>query len=251
LEGFADGSVGQSGGTTTASLNSIPLVTAVGGAAGVNKSGTNVIINGAGGISPQSGNTGTILFYGGNGGAGSPVGAGGGGGSAGELGNGGSTVNNAAGAAGAGGGVAGEAGLNTTAPGSNGKIPGGGGAGGAVRNPSPYTSNNTTKIGGSGGNGKLVIMINSNLSITQNETLSNDKITLYPNPVNSILHLDFANDSTTKEVTVFNALGQSVYKTKTADSTLQIDVKNWNLKDLVIVQIVSENKVFNYKVLVR
>lgn len=159
MEGFTDSSVGQSGGATIASLNSVTLVEAVGGAAGVNRSGTNVVIGGNGGTSTQSGNTGTILFYGGNGGTGGAGGAGGGGGSAGEQGNGGSTTSYIAGAAGAGGGVAGEAGLNTTAPGSNGKIPGGGGAGGAVRNPSPFASNNITKIGGSGGNGKLMIII--------------------------------------------------------------------------------------------
>ncbi|MEI6554281.1 MAG: glycine-rich domain-containing protein [Paludibacter sp.] len=143
-------SVAASGGSTTFNTST---VFAVGGPGGSNL--YNQASLGSLGLAtaPVSGNTGDVVWYGGNGGVNGGTGAGAGGGSAGSTGNGGAggTAANV-GAAGAGGGGAGGAGsAAATGTGTSGSIPGGGGGGAVVK-----TTANTSRLAGSGANGKIV-----------------------------------------------------------------------------------------------
>jgi hypothetical protein len=160
--GFAHQTYGNAGGSSLVSRNSSNLVFALGGPGGQNVSVTDAVYGGAGGIAPPTGNTGQIVFYGGNGATANSGGTGGGGGSAGSLSDGGdapSPVSGFApgGTAGDGGGAEGGAGHNSTLDGNAGGVPGAGGSGAAVRNNTPFNSQNTHKTGGEGGDGKVVI----------------------------------------------------------------------------------------------
>ena len=158
-EGFANQSINdvQNGDSSFVALNGVTIVSALGGPGGQNISG--IVGFGLGGLAPQSGNIGDVVFYGGNGAKATPGGTGGGGGSAGSEGNGGDaprplTGDAPGGIAGEGGGAAGAAGFNKTLDGNNGLSPGAGGSGAAVR-----VTVNTSKSGGLGSDGMLIITL--------------------------------------------------------------------------------------------
>ncbi|MCF8379240.1 MAG: InlB B-repeat-containing protein [Bacteroidales bacterium] len=178
-EGFANQSVDlvQNGDSSFVALNGVTIVSAIGGPGGENISGT--VGQGLGGVAPQSGNIGDVVFYGGNGAAANPGGTGGGGGSAGSEGNGGDAPSPLSGyapggAAGKGGGAAGAEGFNKTLEGNNGLSPGAGGSGAAVR-----VTLNTAKSGGLGSDGKLIITLIPNTVDLTTEVV-NGSITLSP-----------------------------------------------------------------------
>ena len=186
--GFTHLSSGTAGGATFASLGGNTLVSASGGSGGVNVSATNANISGAGGLAPQSGNTGDWSYYGGNGATANSNGTGGGGGSAGASSPGGNapspfTGSNAPGGTGGlDGGANGAAGHNTTANGNIGGSPGAGGSGAAVRNNTPFTANNSHRSGGAGGDGRLIVSyeITTPQQFTLNTSAANGSITLNP-----------------------------------------------------------------------
>lgn len=183
-EDFPAISYGGNGGISFASINGgPPIVSAVGGLGGTNKSGSTVSVGGSDRSALADGSIGGVRTYGGSGGGTSSVGTGGGGGSAGSQGNGGNGAVITAGAAGLGFGLeqsfrgaAGGAGHNNTASGNIGGHPGGGGSGAAVRNNS-FSS--AIRIGGQGGDGKMIVTYN-----TMNFTLAtqslNGSVTIEP-----------------------------------------------------------------------
>ena len=153
--GFTHNSNANPGGTSSAVVNA-QSTTAVGGPGGTNVSVSNQNISGTGGIAPTSGNSGTVIHYGGSGANANSNGTGGGGGSAGPQGPGGIGAVVAGGAAGLGGGAVGGTGHNSTKEGQSAETPGAGGSGAGVRSDS---FNHRT--GGKGADGRIMATYNT------------------------------------------------------------------------------------------
>lgn len=247
--GFTDLSVGQSGSASIAIINTITVISAVGGTGGVNRSLTNQIASGNGGVAPTEGNIGTIAYYGGNGGTGGAGGPGGGGGSAGEQGNGGNGVGNVGGTAGSGGGIVGTSGSNTTNPGNNGLNPGGGGAGAAVRNNTPFTANNTHKTGGNGGNGKLIIIVNQSLSTNENTNTTKNKIIIYPNPATDKLFVN-SNGLDVNKIQLIDSTGKIIYTVNKLEQNQSIDLSTFS-RGLYLIKVHTSNGIYTEKIIKR
>ncbi len=82
------------------------------------------------------------------------------------------------------------------------------------------------------------------------DDLDVSNVKVYPNPVESSLNLDFATGGT-HEIKLFNLLGQLIHSVQTNASKYVIDMKEFNIKGLVIVQIKTNKSVKNYKLIVR
>ena len=78
-----------------------------------------------------------------------------------------------------------------------------------------------------------------------------DAISVYPNPVSSILHINFPDAASNKEIKLFNSVGQLVFSTKTTEANVEVDVKSMGLKGSVVVQVISGNDVLSYRVVVK
>jgi len=246
--GFTHQSFGTAGGETTATLNSTLLVSAIGGAGGENVSSINVVYGGAGGIAAKTGNTGSVIYYGGNGGTGGSGGTGGGGGSAGAEGNGGDGVIVTAGAAGLGGGAPGGTGTNLTnqLP-TNGENPGGGGGGAAVRNNTPFSSNNTHKTGGNGGNGKIIIAFELNTGISNVQSAASDLFSVFPNPATHKLYIQ-TNGITVSKMELIDFTGRVVYTNSHVNHNIGLDISG--LKNgIFIVKAYTANNLLTTKVI--
>ena len=76
-------------------------------------------------------------------------------------------------------------------------------------------------------------------------------ISVYPNPVSSILNIDFPDAASSRDVKLFNGLGRLVFSTKTNGANAQIDIKSMDLKGLVVVQVISGTDVLCYRVVVK
>jgi hypothetical protein len=74
---------------------------------------------------------------------------------------------------------------------------------------------------------------------------------IYPNPVSTILNVDFEDSGTTRQIYIFNTLGQLVYKTTTQSATNKIDLKLLKVKGFVLVQIIEGKHVSNHKLLIK
>lgn len=229
VAGFANLSVAESGGNSNVIINNVTIASAQGGPGGVNVSGINQSILGAGGAAPTTGNIGSTIFYGGNGATGSSTGSGGGGGSAGKGGKGGnagSVTSLTAGIAGLGGGASGGTGSNLTAtlP-TNGAFPGGGGAGAVLRNSSPYAYNNLNITGGNGANGKIVILKNNGINAIEISNKSNNDITLHLNPATKKLLIGSIDNDSLK-IEILDISGKVVYQNRKYEQNESIDLSH-------------------------
>lgn len=75
-----------------------------------------------------------------------------------------------------------------------------------------------------------------------NKTSMANNIKIYPNPVSSILNINFTDDVKNREVNIFNGIGQVVYCNKAENRSTQIDIKSLNLKGLITIQVISGNE---------
>ena len=244
--GFANFSVDavQNGGSSNVSLDSEVIAKAVGGPGGQNIAGA--FASGSGGIAPQMGNIGDIVFYGGKGATANSAGTGGGGGSAGSKGKGGDAISggNSYGIAGADGGANGGVGINSTNVGNAGNVPGAGGSGAAVR----ASSNNSMK-GGNGSNGKIIFSFSLVTDVPTLPTGSNGTIDIYPNPVSGKIYINSNGQAVTK-VQLIDLYGKVVYSANGILPDGSIDLMRFT-SDLYFLQIHSANNVFTKKVLIK
>jgi len=221
--GFANYSVDavQNGSSSQVSLNSEVIALALGGPGGQNIAGA--FANGSGGIAPQMGNIGDIVFYGGKGATANSAGTGGGGGSAGAKGKGGDAItgSNSFGIAGADGGANGGMGINSTNVGNAGHVPGAGGSGAAVR----ASSNNTMK-GGDGSNGKIIFYFSLVTDLTTIMSGSNKIISVYPNPATDKIYIN-SNGLAVTKVQLIDLYGKVVYSANETLPDGSIDVSGF------------------------
>ena len=89
-----------------------------------------------------------------------------------------------------------------------------------------------------------------NLSAAIFDDETNNDISIYPNPANDILNITFNNDNTEKEISIYTILGQSIYKTKTSNNSIIIDVKPFNLEGIIIVRVTKADTIKNYKIII-
>jgi len=94
----------------------------------------------------------------------------------------------------------------------------------------------------------------TNIKVFDNSILST-KVTqannfqIYPNPVSDMLNISFP-DNKERELKFYNSVGKLTGTRNTNDSKIQIDAKLMNLKGLVMLQVICENKVFEQKFIV-
>ena len=82
-----------------------------------------------------------------------------------------------------------------------------------------------------------------------NETES--AIRVYPNPASSVLNIELGNSEITKHVKIFNSVGQLIHSVQTENSTEQIELKSFNLKGIIMVQIVNGAEIINRKIMIK
>jgi hypothetical protein len=87
------------------------------------------------------------------------------------------------------------------------------------------------------------------LSSAENLKMS-EGIKVYPNPLSHKLYIDYENFSEVNEIRIFSLSGQLLYSKKPIGKKTEISTKEINLKGLVIVQVVSREKVSNFKVVI-
>ncbi len=78
-----------------------------------------------------------------------------------------------------------------------------------------------------------------------------DGIRIYPNPVETILNIEFSNSITSREIKLYSTLGKLIYSTKTQNASAQIKLQSLNLKGIILVQVISDNTVSTYKVVIQ
>ena len=243
-EGFANLTVDavQNGGDSKVLLDTESIVLAQGGPGGQNIAGA--FASGAGGIAPQTGNIGNVVFYGGKGGTANSTGTGGGGGSAGSLGNGGNGGAATAGIAGEGGGAAGGAGHNATNIGNPGKVPGAGGSGAGVR----VTANSTRKAG-DGANGKIIFSFILGPNSLVNASELNAKIDVFPNPATDKIYIN-SNGLPITSIQLIDLSGRIIYSTNVTTASRNIETSGFT-RGLYFVKIQSGNNVVAKKICLR
>jgi PKD repeat protein len=80
---------------------------------------------------------------------------------------------------------------------------------------------------------------------------SQNSLRIYPNPASSILNIDFATAEISKEVKIFNEIGQLVYSLQTRNSSAQIDVQSIGVKGIVMVQVIEGDSVSTQMVIIK
>jgi hypothetical protein len=95
-----------------------------------------------------------------------------------------------------------------------------------------------------------VIQSDELLSTDKVGSLKGNTISIYPNPVSTILNIDFTDGEKNKEIQLYNMLGQLVYSLKTTNSSTQIDMKSLNLKGVVLVKVIGEEGISTQKIVV-
>ncbi len=78
------------------------------------------------------------------------------------------------------------------------------------------------------------------------DSLNNIKIYFNSN----MLNVDFPDAYMSREIQLYNILGQMIYNTKTRKANVEIDVKSLNLKGVVIVRIIGRGYASSHKILV-
>lgn len=90
----------------------------------------------------------------------------------------------------------------------------------------------------------------SNLSTSDNFSANNSYVVFYPNPVSSVLNINFPDSDSTREIKIFTLLGQMVYSNKLHRSNAKIDFKSLRVKGVVLVQIADKNGIFHRKIMI-
>jgi hypothetical protein len=80
-------------------------------------------------------------------------------------------------------------------------------------------------------------------------TTSAESVSIYPNPVSRLLNIQFANNTTNREVKVFDTNGKVVYSTRTNNSRITIDIQSLSVKGIIVVQVNSDGKTQQHKIL--
>ncbi len=78
-----------------------------------------------------------------------------------------------------------------------------------------------------------------------------DVVSIYTNPATKTLNIQFANVDSNREIKIFDTNGKLVYNTRTDNSKITVDIQSLKLKGMLVVQVKSEGKTQNHKVLVR
>lgn len=77
-----------------------------------------------------------------------------------------------------------------------------------------------------------------------------DVLSLYPNPAQNMLHIDF-NHQALRNIYLYTLAGQMVYNQQTLENKIQIDIQALNIDGPFLVQVQSDQSVSTYKVLCR
>ena len=91
---------------------------------------------------------------------------------------------------------------------------------------------------------KAVARINEN-------TKDADAISVYPNPVSSILNINFPDAASNRDIELYNSTGQLVYNAQTQNSNVQIDVQSLMLKGLVLIKLINGDVISNHRIIVK
>lgn len=78
----------------------------------------------------------------------------------------------------------------------------------------------------------------------------NNDIYIYPNPVSSILNIDISGVEKERDFKIFNSDGKLVHILQTKKTSIKINIKSLNIKGYVTVQIMSDNKISNRKIVI-
>ncbi|MCU4157868.1 PKD domain-containing protein [Carboxylicivirga sp. A043] len=77
-----------------------------------------------------------------------------------------------------------------------------------------------------------------------------DVLSLYPNPAQNMLYIDF-NQQALRNIYLYTLAGQMVYNKQTLEDKIQIDIQALNIGGPLLVQVQSDQSVSTYKVLCR
>ncbi|MDX1285355.1 MAG: Ig-like domain-containing protein, partial [Draconibacterium sp.] len=78
----------------------------------------------------------------------------------------------------------------------------------------------------------------------------NDGIKIYPNPASDKLNIARHTESPAN-IKIFNLNGQLVHQMQSSDFITKVNIKDFGLKGMVMVQVISDQQVFMQKVMVR
>ena len=71
---------------------------------------------------------------------------------------------------------------------------------------------------------------------------------IFPNPAKDILFVDFSKVDYNRYIQLFNSYGQLIFNQKAFDSKKTIPLKSLNPSGLIIVKIISNPEISEYKV---
>ena len=84
-------------------------------------------------------------------------------------------------------------------------------------------------------------------SVVDVEEINADEISIYPNPVTSVVNISVDNMNS---VSVYNAMGQLVYEQNADDDVINIDVSSWSNGLYYVNVMTSEGKKLLQKLIV-
>lgn len=105
-----------------------------------------------------------------------------------------------------------------------------------------FRNNDTWYWGNNIGNGTPIILSCDNLSTNENFITKNE-ITVYPNPTNSLIYVDSSNsgDILGNEIKIHNILGQEIYRSKLNEQVEKISLGSIAKSGLYIIHITDRN----------
>jgi len=79
---------------------------------------------------------------------------------------------------------------------------------------------------------------------------SHNDVRIFPNPVSTTLNIE-SNQNSIREVSLYSVSGILLYKKEADDLSLQIDIKQLNLKDMILVKVNTGQNVSMYKLILK
>lgn len=87
------------------------------------------------------------------------------------------------------------------------------------------------------------------ISTSIDNKLSNG-ISIYPNPANKMLNIELSDAIINPSVKIFNSSGKLFYNKQLNQPNHKIDLESLNIKGLSFIQIITENRVYNQKIMI-
>jgi hypothetical protein len=76
-------------------------------------------------------------------------------------------------------------------------------------------------------------------------------VNIYPNPAMGVVNIDFNGNNSAKSIRIINCMGQEIYKSTSNEGKIIVDLNTLNVKGIILIQILSDDNLYKYKVIAK